>query len=101
MSDDEILGGDADPTRFDLPAQSDVRVAGDVHARCRSALEASGDVRIDCGAVERVDAAVLQCLWALADGLRQGERSLEIVDRTASFDGAVAALGFEELLGAR
>ncbi|MDG2113352.1 MAG: STAS domain-containing protein, partial [Actinomycetota bacterium] len=97
-SPDAGSGEAGDPTRIELPGQADIRVAADIHALCLTALEASGEVRIDCAQVERIDAAVLQCLGALAHGLRQGERDLELSGRTDSFDRAVEVLGFRAVL---
>lgn len=88
-----------EPTGFDLPACADIRVAAEVHERCMTALLARGEVRIGCGAVERVDAAVLQCLAALAIGLAQGDRRLDLADRTPAFDRAVDLLGLGPVLG--
>lgn len=90
--------GSGDPTQFGLPAQADVRLAADIQARCRAALEATGDVRIDCEGVERVDASVLQCIGALGNGLRQGDRHLELINQSGAFTRAVELLGFAPLL---
>ena len=87
-----------EPTRIDLPACADIRVAAELRDRCLGALQDTGDVRIGCGDVDRVDAAVLQCLGALAVGLGEVGRRLEFTDRTEAFDRAVALLGFDELL---
>ena len=87
--------------RFELPAQADIRSAAEVYALCRGALEADGDVVVGCQMVERVDAAMLQCLGALADGLRQGGRSLELVEASEPFTRAVSVLGLGPLLTGR
>jgi anti-anti-sigma regulatory factor len=81
-----------------LPSQADIRSAAEIHAQCCAALEATGDVQVGCGAVERIDAAVLQCLGSLAKSLVESSRRLELVDRTEPFDRAVQLLGFDELL---
>lgn len=88
----------SESNRFDLPGQADIRVAAEIKDQCREALDGTGDVRVDCGAVERVDAAVLQCLGSLARSLADSSRALKLVERTESFDRAVDLLGFEELL---
>lgn len=104
MSDEANTTGEKDPadiddpTSFELPVQADIRVVTDIQDRCRAALDATGEVQIGCADVERIDAAVLQCIGALANGLRQGSRHLSLTDRSDPFDRAVALLGFEELL---
>lgn len=84
-------------TTLGLPAQADIRLGAEIQAQCRAALETTGDVTVDCQAVERVDAAVLQCLAALGDGLRQGGRRLILQGRTPAFDRSVEVLGFGRL----
>ena len=91
-------GIEADLAGFDLPVCADIRMAAEIRDQCLAALSATGDVRVGCGHVERVDAAVLQCLGALALGLSQVDRGLELVDRTLPFDRAVDLLGFGPLL---
>lgn len=85
------------PTRFELPVQADIRLGTEIQARCRAALEAEGDVEINCESVERVDAAVLQCLAALATGLQAAGRQLAVVDPSAAFGRSVDLLGFASL----
>ncbi len=97
----EATAAEEEPGRFTLPSQADIRLAAEIHEQCQAALETSGNVQIDCGLVERVDAAVLQCIGSLAGSLRQGARELELIDRTESFDHAVSVLGFEEVLVGR
>ena len=84
---------------FELPVIADIRVAEEVVARCRAALEAGGDVRVDGGDVERVDAAVVQCLVALHDGLGQAHRRLEFVAPSEALVRALAVAGVGELVG--
>ncbi len=72
------------PTRFELPCQADIRLGTEIQARCRAALDAEGDVQLDCEGVERVDAAVLQCLEALAGGLRAGRPAARVWSTPAS-----------------
>lgn len=97
VEDVEAWSG-SESNRFDLPGQADIRVAAEIKDQCREALDGTGDVRVDCGAVERVDAAVLQCLGSLARSLADSSRALKLVERTEAFDRAVDLLGFEELL---
>jgi anti-anti-sigma regulatory factor len=90
--------GEASPVapganRFDLPAQADIRFAADIHAHCRAALDATGDVEVGCGDVERLDGAVLQCLISLHHGLAQGSRGLVLVDPSPAFERALALTG--------
>ncbi|MGH1488075.1 MAG: STAS domain-containing protein [Acidimicrobiales bacterium] len=85
-------------TQVVLPSQADIRMAAEVHEQFQAALEATGNVEVDCAAVERVDAAVLQCIGSLASSLRQGARELELAGRTEPFDRAVSLLGFDDLL---
>ncbi|MEZ5235622.1 MAG: lipid asymmetry maintenance protein MlaB [Acidimicrobiia bacterium] len=87
------------PTRFALPPVADIREVGEILARCRGALEAEGDVTVDCGAVERVDAAGLQCLGALNASLAEAGRLLTLASPTAELRRAIEVLGFEALLG--
>ncbi len=91
----ETSGG---PTRIELPVQADIRQGAEIQARCRAALEAEGDIEVHCGAVERVDAAVLQCLTALAAGLQAADRRLEMVDPSAAFSRSVDLLGLTSLV---
>jgi anti-anti-sigma regulatory factor len=88
----------ASPTRFELPVQADIRLGTEIQARCRAALEGEGDVQIDCQSVERVDAAVLQCLVALAGGLRAADRRLELAEPSTAFSRSVSLLGFAGLV---
>lgn len=85
------------PARFELPVQADIRLGTEIQARCRAALDAEGDVQLDCEGVERVDAAVLQCLETLAGGLRASGRRLELVNPSVAFSRAVDILGFSAL----
>ncbi len=85
------------PIRFELPVQADIRLGTEIQARCRAALDGEGDVQLDCEAVERVDAAVLQCLESLAGGLRAADRRLEVLNPSAAFRRAVDLLGFAAL----
>ena len=87
---DETTGGAA---RLELPVQADIRQGAEIQAWCRAALETGGDATIDCGSVERVDAAVLQCLVALATGLRAGGRRLQLMNPSPGFTRAVDLLG--------
>lgn len=96
MSENNETSGS--PTRFELPVQADIRLGTEIQARCRAALEAEGDVELDCEAVERVDAAVLQCLAALAAGLRDADRQLVVVNPSAAFSRSVDLLGFAALV---
>lgn len=96
MSENDEPGGS--PTRFELPVQADIRLGTEIQARCRAALEAEGDVQLDCEGVERVDAAVLQCLEALAGGLRAADRRLEVLNPSPAFSRAVDLLGFPALV---
>jgi len=86
------------PTRFALPVQADIRLGTEIQARCRAVLEAEGDVELDCEAVERVDAAVLQCLAALTAGLRAADRQLVVVNPSPDFSRSVDLLGFAALV---
>lgn len=86
------------PAGFDLPTNADIRAVGEIVEQCRSALEATGDVRVGCAGVERLDAAVVQCLIALHDGLHQAGRALELVDPSAACVRAVEALGLVDML---
>ncbi len=95
MSENNECSGS--PTRFELPVQADIRLGTEIQARCRAALEAEGDVQLHCEMVERVDAAVLQCLAALADGLRAGGRRLEVLNPSTAFSRAVDLVGFTAL----
>lgn len=85
------------PSRFALPATADIRVVRDVLGLCRSALEAEGDVIVDCGDVERIDAATLQCLGALHRSLAEADRLLTFAGPTDAFCQAVQVLGFDAL----
>jgi chemotaxis protein CheD len=87
-----------EPTRFALPARADIRAAAKIHAQCRAAQHATGDVQVECGAVERIDAAVLQCLGALGEALQQGARRLELIHPSPGFSRTVALLGFASIL---
>lgn len=87
-----------DPTRFELPATSDIRTAVEIQDRCRAALEADGDVTIGCGSVERVDAAILQCLGSLSRDLVDGGRHLDLTEPSEPFTRAVNVLGFGPVL---
>lgn len=91
-------GPGTDQTSLALPAHADIRRAAELHQQCSEALAATGDVTVDCGSVEWIDAAVLQCLAALAVGLYQGDRQLVLVDQTPAFDRAVELLDLESLL---
>lgn len=95
MSENDESSGS--PTCFELPVQADIRLGTEIQARCRAALDSEGDVQIDCQGVERVDAAVLQCLVALAGDLRAAGRRLEVVDPSAAFSRSVDLLGFTAL----
>lgn len=86
-------------TRFALPATADIRSVADILGQCRSALEAVGEVVVDCGGVERIDAAVLQCLGALHTSLAEADRPLTFAAPSTAFCRAVEVLGFEPLLG--
>lgn len=88
-----------DPTQFALPATADIRVAADITARCRAALDAAGSVHVDCSAVEWVDGSVLQCLVALNRQLDDVDRSLELEDATDTFKWALKVSGLTEALG--
>lgn len=90
MENDETTG-------FDLPANADIRSAEEIVARCRTALEAGGDVRIGGGGVERIDASVVQCLVALHAGLGQAHRRLELVEPSDALVRGLAVLGFESI----
>lgn len=94
-----VLETEGQDNQLDLPGMADIRMAGDIVAQCRTALEASGDVVVNCAMVERVDAAVLQCLGSLATSLGESSRQLRLVERSESFDRAVELLGFEPALG--
>ncbi len=106
-TDDELVGAAtpgsaASPphlARFALPATADIRVVTEILALCRRALDAEGDVTVDCADVERVDAAALQCLGALQRSLAEAERLLTFAEPTAAFRRAVDVLGFDVLLG--
>ena len=56
-------------------------------------------ITVDCGAVERVDAAGLQCLGALNASLAEAGRLLTLASPTAELRRAIEVLGFEALLG--
>ncbi|MEM9562497.1 MAG: STAS domain-containing protein [Actinomycetota bacterium] len=85
-------------TSLELPAVADIRVAAEIQARCQAALDSTGDVTVSAASTERVDAAVLQCLAALANGLHQGGRSLHLAESSEAFDRAVDVLGFRRVL---
>lgn len=89
----------SEATRIELPANADIRVGAEILGWCRAALEAEGDVRVACDSVERIDAAVLQCLTSLARSLRQADRRLELVEPSEPFSRTVDLLGFTALLG--
>lgn len=95
MTDDEATN---QTIEVGLPAQADIRSGEELLARCRAALEAPGDVLVSCEGVERIDAAVLQCLAALADALDGGGRRLVLVDPTPAVDRAIGVLGFGDVL---
>lgn len=96
MSENNETSGS--PTRFELPVQADIRLGTEIQARCRAALEAGGDVELDCEAVERVDAAVLQCLAALAAGLQDADRRLVVINPSSAFNRSADLLGFAALV---
>lgn len=93
---DDREAGEA--TSLALPAVADIRSAADFHGQCLAALNATGDVVMDTTTVERVDAAILQCVAALASGLAQGDRRLVIAEPSTAFVRAVGLLGFEDLI---
>ena len=91
----------AGPTRFTLPAQAGIRIANELRAWSIDALAADGEVEIVCADVERVDAAVLQCLMALASDLDRLGRRLALTEVPPGVERAIEAVGFETtLLGA-
>lgn len=86
------------PARVELPAFADIRVAADLVEEFRAALAAEGDVEVHCGTVERLDAAVAQCLVALHGGLTQAGRRLHLVERTDAFERALTLVGMTEVM---
>jgi anti-anti-sigma factor len=69
------------PNILRLEGIVDVRQARRVLESAKTSLASSGEVIVDCGAVERLDASAVQILLAL-------KRSLEASDRTLRLDGA-------------
>lgn len=84
---------------FVLDSQCTLREAEAFKAALRSALDSSGDLVLDGGAVERIDTAGLQLLTSFAAHLRMAERRLVWTGVSDALRGGAERLGLGEALG--
>ena len=88
---DDVAAADV----IDLGDSLTIRDVGELHGRLCAALDLGGDLRIDAGALEQVDAAGIQLLCALARDARNQGFELQwqgVSDRLAA---GVRQLGLE------
>jgi len=92
-------GAAVSPDVFALPEALVLQTAAAVYPDFEQALDREGDLRIDAGAVTRVDTAGMQLLLALAHSARQRGRKLEIQNAGELIVGKAKILGFSADLG--
>jgi ABC-type transporter Mla MlaB component len=72
-----------------------IRTATTIHAELVAHLDESGTVKIDGGAVERIDTAILQLLAAYVRDVLADGRTVEWVACSSALRRAARALGLE------
>lgn len=80
-----------------LPSDLRIQSATMVRDRLLTALEGSGPLRLQGGAVERVDTAGVQLLVAAAAEAQRRGRDLRLVAPSAALADGLGGLGFAEL----
>ena len=82
---------------YTCPPELMISKVGDLHDRLVEALQAEGDVIVDASAVERIDGAGLQLLYAFAKDLAKSQRSLHLNPSPVVRD-ALAAAGLTDVM---
>ncbi|HHJ13775.1 MAG TPA: STAS domain-containing protein [Gammaproteobacteria bacterium] len=82
-----------------LPAEANISICSEYLQRFHTAFEAGGDIRLDAGAVDRIDAAFLQLLYNVQRALADTGRHLEWTAQSTAVDRAARLLGMRDRLG--
>lgn len=91
------------PDALALPAELTIYTVGEWSARCRGWIHPEGPpdgaLRVDASAVTEADAAGVQLLIALANGLARRDQQLLLTGASAPLTRAATQLGAAFLLG--
>jgi phospholipid transport system transporter-binding protein len=76
-----------------------IRTSLALQSELAARLDESGPVKIDGGAVERIDTAALQLLAAFVREMRAASRTVEWIDSSVALRRAAGSLGLRPVLG--
>ena len=83
-----------------LPSELTIYTVGETHPVCLGWLDAGSDdpLQVDAAAVYEIDAAGVQMLLALANGLGRQERRLQLLNASPALAAACDAMGAQALM---
>ena len=83
-----------------LPCELTIYTVGETYPVCLAWLDSDGEdlLQVDASQVSEVDAAGVQLLLALANGLRRRERGLQLQDPSPALTAACESLGTTALI---
>ena len=83
-----------------LPSELTIYTVGECHSLCLAWLDSDGEdlLQVEASEVGEVDAAGVQLLLALSNGLRRRERGLRLLNPSPALTAACESLGLAALL---
>lgn len=85
----------SDPLSVKMSGDCTVRSIRTLHREITAALEATGDLNLDCAEVERADIAFVQLLLSAAATAARGAKRLTLVDASEVVCGAFVRAGLQ------